>query len=148
MICSSWDKEYNRLKLVTMDHFLTYQNLKKKFKKLLEISPFYASVPKATITWGTNPEIWNETDSFVILGHFLSFYTPNNLENQNFEKLKKGSRDAIIVHMYTINDNHMMYASWDMECNRHNFLSFWAIFCPFIPLLTPKTFSTMAFTKK
>ena len=32
----------------------------------------------------------------------------------------------------------MIYASWDKECNGHNFLSFWANFCPFTPLLTPK----------
>ena len=31
-----------------------------------------------------------------------------------------------------------MYASWDIECDRHNFLSFWTIFCPFTLLLTPK----------
>ena len=38
--------------------------------------------------------------------------------------------------MCTINDNHMMYGSWDMECDRHNFLSFGPffalyLFCPF-----------------
>ena len=26
-----------------------------------------------------------------------------------------------------------------MECNRHNFLSFWTIFCPFTPPNNPKT---------
>ena len=26
----------------------------------------------------------------------------------------------------------MMYSSWDIECDRHNFLSSWAIFCPLI----------------
>ena len=30
--------------------------------------------------------------------------------------------------MCTKNHNHMMHASWDMECDRHDFLSFWAIF--------------------
>ena len=33
--------------------------------------------------------------------------------------------------MCTLKDKHMMYGSWDMECNGHNFLSIWAIFCPF-----------------
>ena len=33
--------------------------------------------------------------------------------------------------MCTINDNHVMHGSWDMGHNRHNFLSFWTIFCPF-----------------
>ena len=40
--------------------------------------------------------------------------------------------------MHTKNHTDMMYASWDMECHRHNFLSFWVIFCPFTPLLMPK----------
>ena len=31
----------------------------------------------------------------------------------------------------TKNHNHMTYNSWDMEGDRQNFLSFWAIFCPF-----------------
>ena len=47
--------------------------------------------------------------------------------------LKKTPRDIIILHICNINDNHMMYGSWDMGCDRHNFLSFWTIFCPFTP---------------
>ena len=31
---------------------------------------------------------------------------------------------------------YMMYGSWDIEHNRQNVLSFWAIFCSFIPLKT------------
>ena len=46
--------------------------LKKWKKKLLEIS-FYTCVPKATIIWGTVPEIQSETNFLVILGHFLPF---------------------------------------------------------------------------
>ena len=36
---------------------------------------------------------------------------PNNLKNQNFEKLEKTPGDIIILHMCAINDNHMMYGS-------------------------------------
>ena len=32
--------------------------------------------------------------------------------------------------MCTMNDNHMMYGSWDIECDWLIFLSFWTIFCP------------------
>ena len=46
--------------------------------------------------------------------------------------------DIIILHMCTINDNHIMYGSWDMDCDRQTFLSFWTIFCPFTPLKTWK----------
>ena len=92
--------------------------------------------------------------------------------------------DIIILHMWSINDNHMIYGSWDIECDgqsflsfsdifsllpsndpkngdiilhmctimkiiwymvpeiwrvTENFLSFWTIFCPFIPLKTKKS---------
>ena len=73
---------------------------------------------------------------FVILGRFLPFYSPNNPKNQNFEKMRKTSGDITSLHMRTINDNHMMYGSWDMELDRQIFLSFWTIFCSFTPLTT------------
>ena len=53
-------------------------------------------------------------------------------------KSKKTPRDIIILHICTINYNHMMYGSCDMECNRQNFLSFWTIFCPFTCQWTQK----------
>ena len=46
---------------------------------------------------------------------------PNNPENQNFEKMKKTPGDIIILHKCTINDNHMIYGSWDMKSTRQNF---------------------------
>ena len=30
-----------------------------------------------------------QTKCFVIMGHFMLFYPTNNLQNQNFEKMKK-----------------------------------------------------------
>ena len=53
--------------------------------------------------------------------NFLHFHLPDDLENQNFEKLKKIPGDITTLHMCTINDNHMMYDSWDMENDPHNF---------------------------
>ena len=44
---------------------------------------------------------------FVILGCFLPFYFPNNPENKNLEKMKKAPEDVIILHMSTINENHI-----------------------------------------
>ena len=40
--------------------------------------------------------------------------------------------------MCTINENHMMYGSWDKEHDRQNFFSIWTILCPFTPLTTQK----------
>ena len=47
--------------------------------------------------------------------------------------------------MCTINDDPIMYGSWDMEHNRQNFLSFWTIFLHFYPANNPKnqTFEKM-----
>ena len=42
------------------------------------------------------------------------------------------------IQRCTISDNHMMYGSWDTECNRHDFLSFWIVFCPLPSLITQK----------
>ena len=71
-----------------------------------------------------------QTEFFVILGYFLPFYPPDKLENQNLEKMKKTPGGVIIIlNMSTINENHMMYDSWDMD--RQNFFSFWTISCPF-----------------
>ena len=88
-----------------------------------------------TVIWCMVPEIWSMTDR---LGPFLPFYTPNNPKNQNFEKIKK-TPWVIILNMCTINGSHMMYGSWDTECDRPSFLLFWTIFCPFTPLKTQKT---------
>ena len=57
-----------------------------------------------------------QTEFFVILGHFLPFYLPDNPENQNFEKLKKKTKKKtpeyiIILQICTINDNHIMNLS-------------------------------------
>ena len=79
-----------------------------------------------------------QAEFFVILAYFLHFYPHNNPKNQNFEIMKKPPGDIITLHMCTINDNHMMYGSWDMECDGQNFLSFWTVFCPFTPLTTQK----------
>ena len=48
---------------------------------------------------------------FVILDLFSPVYSPNNLKNQNFEKIKQTARDNIILHMCNRNENHVMYDS-------------------------------------
>ena len=52
--------------------------------------------------------------------------------------MKKAAGDIIILHMYTKNENHMRYGSWDTESHRQSFLSFWTIFGPFTLLTTHK----------
>ena len=48
---------------------------------------------------------------FDISGHFLPLHLSNDPENQNFEKMKQPPGDAIIIHMRTKNDDHIMYGS-------------------------------------
>ena len=69
--------------------------------------------------WFLRHETQN-TIFFVIFNYF--FLPPNNPENQNFEKMeRKKARDITIFHMSTMNDNHMMYGSWNMKRDRQNF---------------------------
>ena len=67
---------------------------------------------------------------------FLHFYSPNNPKNQNYKKIKKTPGDIITLHMCTINENHMMYGSWDME---HVMDRIFCHFEPFFALLPPVT---------
>ena len=86
--------------------------------------------------WFLRYGVW-QAESFI-LDCFLPFYTSNNSKNQTFEKLKKTPGDIIILHMWTINDNHMVYVFWDIEHNGQNFWSLWTVFYPFTPLTTWK----------
>ena len=78
------------------------------------------------------------TEFFVILDRFLPLYPPNNPKNQNFENMKKNPGDIIILHLCTINDNHMMYGFWDKKLDRQNFFIFLDHFLPFYPPNNPK----------
>ena len=104
----------------------------KKWKKLLEISSFYIYVPKTTIIdLQFQRYRVRRTKFFVIFSHFLPFYNPNNLKNQNF-----ASGDVIISHRRTKNHDHdvcfLRCGAWQ------KFLPFWATVCPFINLTTWK----------
>ena len=96
---------------VILDHFFPFyllNNLKnqnlKKWKKRLEISSFYNSVPKIMIICYTVPEIWCVTDVvfyFSLWAIFCPFYSPNKPKNQNFKKMKYTPGDMIILHKCT-----------------------------------------------
>ena len=86
-------------------------------------------------SWDTE----HDRDNFLSFWTIFYVFTPRtHPKNQNFEKMKKSHRDIIILQICSINDSHMMYGSWNMECNRQNFLSIWTVFCPFTPLTTQK----------
>ena len=76
---------------------LTAQKIKilKKWKKHLEISSFYTSVPKIMIICYTVPEIWWVTD--VIIFHFGPFFALLPKKS----KLKKNEKKAWRYHHFT-----------------------------------------------
>ena len=83
--------------------------------------------------------------------NFLSFWTVfcpfTSLTTQKIKILKrmeKLPRNITILHRCNINDNHMMYGSWDTECVGQNFLPFWTIFCTFTP---PNNLKNQTFEK-
>ena len=65
-----------------------------------------------------------QTQFFVILDCFCPITPLATQKLKILKKWKKTPSDIIILHMCTRNDNHMMYGSWDMELDWHNFLSF------------------------
>ena len=76
---------------------------------------------------------WTEIGNF---GSFLALSLPWKPEKSGFWKMKKITRNIVILHMCTKNHNHMMYSSSDTEWDRHKFLSIWAILSPFTRLMT------------
>ena len=67
----------------------------------------------------------------LVILSFFALLPHKNLKKKNFEKMKQIAGDINILHMCTKNHNHMMYNFWDTECDRQDFLSFWAIFSIF-----------------
>ena len=66
------------------------------------IKIFYTHVRKTTIIYsynhkGTVPVIQNETEFFVILGHFFALYPPPT--PLIFKKMKKASGNVIILNL-------------------------------------------------
>ena len=62
---------------------------------------------------------------------FLALSDPWHPEKSKFYHWEKTPGNIIILLMCNKNDSHMMNGSWDIKHNRHNFLSFWIILCPF-----------------
>ena len=68
-------------------------------------------------------------------------------QTEKFWKNEKTPGGIIILNISTINENHMMYDSWDVEQDRQNSFSFWANFCPFTPV-PPLTTQRIKILKK
>ena len=103
-------------------------------KKFPEITPFYTCVPNISITRCTVPEIRSETGRiFVILGHFLPFERPDNLEIKIL-KLKKN-----IQRYYNDTHLHHKWQSHDVWLVRYGApqTEFFVILDKFLPFYPP-----------
>ena len=92
------------------------------------------------------PEIQCETGKISChFGSYFAFLTPPPLSPTLMipkvkilkKKMKKWKQCLKILSFYrymcTINEDQMIYGSWNIRSNRQKFLSFWAILCPFSP---------------
>ena len=94
---------------------------------------------KNKIIWCMLTQIWSAT--YIIFCHFRPIFAllphcwPQKLKL--WKNVKKYD-DIILLHMCTINPDHMMYGSWDMKCNRQNFFAILGNFLPFYTPNSPK----------
>ena len=79
---------------------------------------------KITIMWCMVPKVQTVRQTDRIFWHFGPSFTPLTTQKSTFWKFKRNTWILHILQMCTINDNYMMYGSWDMERNRPNFLTF------------------------
>ena len=134
MMHGSWDVEHNG------HNFLSFWNAFCPFTSVWTQKIMYGHVYhkwESYYVWLLRYGAW-WTEFFVILDSFFPF-TQTTWKIKPLKKMKKTPRDIIILHMCTINNNHIMYGSWDMKCDGYRFLSCWAIFCSLALLTTKKT---------
>ena len=124
------------------------QNFEKMKKSPGDIIIIMCTINDDPIMYGSWDMEHNRQNFLSFWTIFLHFYPANNPKNQTFEKMKKPPRDIITLDVCIINNNHMMYGSWDIEHNGQKFLSFWTIFCPFSPLTTQKIKNLKKWKKK
>ena len=121
---------------VNLGYFLPFyptNNLKNQNFEKIKVAWRYHHF-QMKIIWYMVLEIWSVTDrSFCHFGLLFALLPlPPN-------PMKKTLGDIIILHMWTINENHMMYDTWDMEWDTQIFfLILDNFYCLFTPLTTHK----------
>ena len=117
IINGSWDTKQDRKNFCHFRPFLallpTYNPKNKNFEKMKKNTWRYYHFKHVYHKWQSYDvcflRYWGrQTEFFVILDNFLPLYPPNNLKNQNFQKMKKITGDIIILHMCTKNYGQMM----------------------------------------
>ena len=108
---------------------------KKRKKQHLDMSSFYKCVPKKYdhmiyVSWDM------ECNKKCFLSFWVIFFPFTQLKTQKIKILKiwkKKPGDIILLHICTINEDYMMYGSWDIRHNGLIFFLAWTIVCCFTP---------------
>ena len=124
MMYGSWDTKCDRGFFVILDYFYPFTTLTTQkiqiLKKMKNLPGDIIILHKCTINdnhirYGSWDMERDRQNFFVILDHFLHFYPPNNLKNQNFEKLKK--KNTWRYHHFTlVYQKSLSYAILFLRC--------------------------------
>ena len=144
----SWDTEWDRHNFCPftkppIPHPPLPNNPKKNFfeKNMKKMPPdiifLYIHVHHKWRTYDTWFLKYKVRQKFSSFWAIFCLFNPLTTWKIKILTLKTTPGDIIILHISNINDNHMMYDSWDKERNR-SFLSFWIVLCPFTLLTTQK----------
>ena len=87
-------------------------------------------------SWDTE---WNKRKILYFRAIFCSFISHLKIPNIKISKKKKKRKKkktsleilSCYTFMFTINEDHMIFGSWKVRCNRQKFLTFLVIFCRF-----------------
>ena len=124
----AWQTEF----FVILDRFLCFYSLppmdpkKSKFFKNEKNTWWYYHFTSVYHKWQSH-DVWflrygvQPTQFFVILDRFYTFTPLTTRKIKILKKWKKTPGDIIVLHRCTINDNHMMYGSWDYGTWRTEF---------------------------
>ena len=140
MMYSSWDTEGDKQIFFSFwAIFSLFTPLIKNLKKCLEIFFLHMYTINEDYMMYDSWNIRHDRQNFLsFCPIFCPFTAPWRPGKSKFWKIEE------ILHMCTINDNHMVYGTWNMERDGQNFFSFWVIFCSFTPL----TMTKITFLKK
>ena len=116
MMYISWDTEWDRQNFLSFwVIFFTFKILKKKKKMPGDVYHKW----RLFDVWFLKYKV-RQTEIFVILGYFLPFQPPDNLENQNFKIEKKNTwrhyHFTYLNHKWKSHDIwFLIYGAWQKE---------------------------------